>query len=86
LEENHTAVVFDANVIIASLIRSGSLNRRVAIMAPLIYPCFQPEALKDEILKHEREIAGRAKKTIFEVRRGLKEILEQINTVARPES
>lgn len=81
MEENHTAVVFDANVIIASLIRSGGLNRLVAILAPLIYPCFQPEALKDEILKHEKSIAGKSKMTIDEVRRGLKEILEPINTV-----
>ena len=38
-EEGKLAVIFDANVVIASLIKENGLNRYIVMLTPIIYPC-----------------------------------------------
>ncbi len=84
-EDHASAVVFDANVIISSLIRETGLNRYVVVLAPLIYPCFYPDILRVEIFNHIEEVARKAKKCIFEIKLGIDKILEPLRAISSRE-
>lgn len=50
-ERRYAAVVLDANVVIAVLIREQGFNRYIVSLAPSIYPTYYSEALRSEILE-----------------------------------
>ncbi len=77
-ERRYAAVVLDANVVIAALIREQGFNRYMVSLAPSIYPSYYPEALKSEILKHAEEIARRAGKSEYEIRLALQAVLRRV--------
>ncbi|MEB3780942.1 MAG: hypothetical protein GSR85_12065 [Desulfurococcales archaeon] len=52
-ERRYAAVVLDANVVIAALIREQGFNRYIVSLTPSIYPSYYPEALRSEILEHD---------------------------------
>ena len=56
-EGRKLAVVFDANVVIASLIKESGLNRYIVTLTPIIYPSYYPEILRREVLEHISVIA-----------------------------
>ena len=80
-EKRYAAVVFDANVIIAALIREQGFNRYIVSLAPSLYPSYYPEALKSEILEHVGEIAGRAGKSEHEIRLALQAVLKRVDSL-----
>ncbi len=77
-ERRYAAVVLDANVVIAALIREQGFNRYIVSLAPSIYPSYYPEALRSEILEHAREIARRAGRSEHEIRLALETLLERV--------
>jgi len=80
-ERRYAAVVLDANVVIAALIREQGFNRYIVSLAPIIYPSFYPIALRSEILEHTEEIARRAGKSEYEIRLALKAILKRVKSL-----
>ncbi|MEM4971504.1 MAG: PIN domain-containing protein [Sulfolobales archaeon] len=77
-EKHYAAVVLDANVIIAALIREQGFNRYIVSLTPSLYPSYYPEALRNEIQDHVREIARRAGKSEHEIRLALQAVLERV--------
>jgi len=77
-ERLYAAVVLDANVVIAALIREQGFNRYIVSLAPIIYPFFYPTALRSEILEHAGEIAQRAGRSEREIRLALQAMLERV--------
>ena len=77
-ERRYAAVVLDANVVIAALIREQGFNRYIVSLAPSIYPSYYPEALRSEILEHAGEIARRAGRSEHEIRLALETLLERV--------
>ena len=73
-EGRYAAVVIDANVVIAALIRGQGFNRYIASLAPTLYPSFHPIAPESEILEHAE---GRSR---HETRLALQAILELAET------
>jgi len=47
-ERRYAAVVLDANVVIAALIREQGFNRYIVSLAPILYSFFYPIALTSE--------------------------------------
>lgn len=80
-ERRKLAVVFDANVIIASLIKKSGLNRFVATLTPIIYPSYYPEILRKEVLEHIQVIAQKARRPENEVSMALESVLEYFREV-----
>jgi len=78
-EGRYAAVVIDANVVIAALIREQGFNRYIVSLAPTLYPSFHPIALGSEILEHAE---GRSR---HETRLALQAILELAETPPRRE-
>jgi len=77
-ERRYAAVVLDANVVIAALIREQGFNRYIVSLAPILYPFFYPIALMSEILEHTEEIARRAGRSKYEIHLALQAILERV--------
>ncbi|MCE4605170.1 MAG: PIN domain-containing protein [Desulfurococcales archaeon] len=77
-ERRYAAVVLDANVVIAALIREQGFNRYIVSLTPSIYPSYHPKALRSEILEHAGEIARRAGRSEYEIRLGLQTVLERV--------
>jgi len=77
-ERRYAAVVLDANVVIAALIREQGLNRYIVSLAPIIYSFFYPAALRSEILKRTGEIARKAGRSEYEICLALKTILKRV--------
>jgi len=69
-EGRYAAVVIDANVVIAALIRGQGFNRYIVFLAPTLYPSFHPMDLGSKILEHAE---GRSR---HETRLALQAILE----------
>ena len=80
-ERRRLAVVFDANVIIASLIKESDLNRFVATLTPIIYPSYYPEILRKEVLEHILVIAQKAGRSENEISIALESVLEHLREV-----
>ncbi len=80
-EEESVAIVFDANVIIASLIRDSGLNRYIVVLTPVLYPSYYPEILRREVLEHIPSIAQRAGRPENEILMALTGVLERISEV-----
>ena len=80
-EGRKLAVVFDANVVIASLIKESGLNRCIVTLTPIIYPTYYPEILRREVLEHISVIAQKAGKPENEVSMALESILECLREV-----
>ena len=80
-EKRYAGVIFDANVVIAALIREQGFNRYIVSLAPSLYPSYYPEALKSEILEHVGEIARRAGKSEHEIRLALQAVLEPVESL-----
>jgi len=80
-EKRYAAVVLDANVVIAALIREQGFNRYIVSLAPILYPFFYPTALISEILEHVGETAQRAGKSEYEIHLALQAVLERVNTL-----
>jgi len=80
-EKRYAAVVLDANVVIAALIRKQGFNRYIISLAPILYSLFYPQALTNEILEHIKEIAWRAGRSEHEIRLALQTILERVKTL-----
>ncbi|ASJ17263.1 hypothetical protein A3L04_09385 [Thermococcus chitonophagus] len=51
------AVVVDSNVVFATIIREGGLNRYVVTIIPAIIPFYYPKGLREEIIRHSGEIS-----------------------------
>jgi len=77
-ERRRLAVVFDANVIIASLVKESGLNRFIVTLTPIIYPSYYPEILRKEVLEHIQVIAQKAGRPENEISVALESILESI--------
>lgn len=77
-ERLYAAVVLDANVVIAALLREQGFNRYIVSLAPVIYPFFYPTALRSEILEHAGEIAQRAGRSEREIRLALQAMLKRV--------
>ena len=77
-EKRYAAVILDANVVIAALIREQGFNRYMVSLAPSIYSSYYPEALKNEILGHVGEIARRAGRSEYEIRLAPQTVLERV--------
>lgn len=80
-KEGKLAVVFDANVIIASLIKDHGLNRYVVTLTPIFYPSYYPEILQLEVYEHIVVIAQKTEKPKNEISIALKNILEQLRKI-----
>ena len=80
-ERRRLVVVFDANVIIASLIKESGLNRFVVTLTPIIYPSYYPEILRKEVLEHIQVIAQKAGRPESEVSMALESVLEYLREV-----
>ena len=80
-ERRRLAVVFDANVIIASLVKESGLNRFIVTLTPIIYPSYYPEILRKEVLEHIQVIAQRAGRPENEVSIALESMLEYLREV-----
>jgi len=80
-EKRKLAVVFDANVVIASLIRDGGLNRYIVTLAPIFYPSYYPDILREEVLEHIPDIARRARRPENEISIALINVLEHIREI-----
>ncbi len=76
-----TAVVLDANVIIAGLISSSGINSRIALIAPLKYRCFYPETLLMEVLRHADIIAAKSGLSEENVRTALNHLTSHLERV-----
>lgn len=77
-ERRYAAVVLDANVVIAALIREQGFNRYIVSLAPILYSSFYPIALTSEILEHVEEIAQKADISRNEMHLALQAILERV--------
>lgn len=84
-ERGRLAVVFDANVVIASLIRDGGLNRYIVTLTPTLYPSYYPDILREEVFEHVQDIARRARRPENEISIALTNILEHIHEVKSQE-
>ena len=84
-EGRKLAVVFDANVVIASLIKEGGLNRYIVTLTPIIYPSYYPEILRREVLEHISVIAQKARRPENEISMALESILERLREVESKE-
>jgi len=77
-ERRYAAVVLDANVVVAALVREQGFSRYVVSLAPILYPLFYPTALRSEILEHAGEVAQRAGRSEHEIRLALEAVLERV--------
>ena len=84
-ERRRLAVVFDANVIIAFLIKESGLNRFIVTLTPIIYPSYYPEILRKEVLEHIQVVAQRAGRPENEVSMALESVLEHLREVESKE-
>ncbi len=80
-EERKLAIIFDANVVIASLIKESGLNRYIITLTPIIYPSYYPEILRREVLEHIPVIAQRAGRPENEISIALESILEGLRKI-----
>ncbi|HDI02399.1 MAG TPA: hypothetical protein ENF93_02005, partial [Ignisphaera sp.] len=83
--EKRLAVVFDANVVIGSLIKDGGLNRYVVTLTPVFYPSYYPDVLQREVFEHLYDIARRAGKPENEISMALENVLASIYEVSSGE-
>jgi len=84
-ERRKLAVVFDANVVIASLIKESGLNRYIVTLTPIIHPSYYPEILRREVLEHIPVIAQRAGRPENEISMALESVLERLREVKSKE-
>jgi len=80
-EGGKLAIIFDANVVIASLIKESGLNRYIVTLTPIIYPSYYPEILRREVLKHIPVIAQKARRQENEISIALESVLERLREV-----
>ncbi|NJE48193.1 PIN domain-containing protein [Thermococcus sp. 9N3] len=76
------AVVVDTNVVFASLIRSGGVNRYVLTLFPEMFPFFYPEVVRKEIANHIEELAEKSKLTPEELSIAMEVIFEPMVPVS----
>ncbi|CAI1493409.1 protein of unknown function [Thermococcus nautili] len=76
------AVVVDTNVVFASLIRSGGVNRYVLTLFPEMFPFFYPEVVRKEIANHIGELAEKSKLTPGELSIAMEVIFEPMAPVS----
>ncbi|USG99105.1 hypothetical protein K1720_06030 [Thermococcus argininiproducens] len=76
------AVVVGSNVIFAALVREQGLNRYVVAIFPEIFPFFYPSGLREEIIKHIREITAKTSLSAKEIMIALKAILEPMTPIS----
>ncbi|WP_297535368.1 PIN domain-containing protein [Thermococcus sp.] len=76
------AVVVDTNVVFASLIRSGGINRYVLTLYPELVPFFYPQVVVDEVFNHLGELARKAKLSPEEIKMAMGIIFEPMVLVS----
>jgi len=82
-EGRYAAVVLDANVVIAALIREQGFNRYVVSLAPILYPSFYPIDLKSEILRHAEKVVRKAGISEHEIQLALQAILGRAKPIPK---
>ncbi|BES81029.1 PIN domain-containing protein [Pyrodictium abyssi] len=80
-DKRDTAVVFDANVVFAALVRPAGFNRLVLTVTPSLYPSYYPSVLRDEVLRYVSVIAQRASLPVEDVTAALEEVLSPLREV-----
>ncbi len=84
-EGRKLAIIFDANIVIASLIREGGLNRYIVTLTPIFHPSYHPEILRREVSEHIPVIAQKAGRLENEISMALESILGQLREIESKE-